>query len=507
MPRPSTRAAPTAPEGPVDGAEDDDKRAAPAPPATTTAPAKRARGSKRDPWTDEELLMSAKSKLIDIDLARYFARPEAWDVLSPEEQQQLRDLLPPHAPYDAAGRPTFEFLRYDENWRTGLRLFQEDLAGGRYEKEWLAAAELAMKERAAGKFDAYKEEQFEQHWGQKSHVDPAARAREMAKVPLERLVADGEFRVGDVWTYVKPLGRGKARFLLEKDVTVVAVAEKTLTVLIPLGQRRRIAPQSQNTTHPPATSARQPDNAPESRPSHVEESGEEGTEPQPSGPSQKLPLGSAKAPQPTTPPQDRPISLDSSPLSEAISLPSPGGSHLPSLPDMSRDTTESGASNDPMTVDTSAKTRSPPPQPKAGSTSEEKMAVDRRSDGGDISSASRNDIESTEPMFVAEPAMATRASTKTRPATSTTAEPDTEPGGSTDDPDKDDAAAMEYVVTALPMLERAIIEVDGRIANWDGRGGNQWRTFRCIRDGQDRGTIWDMKERYAERKGLLSTMG
>jgi len=120
-------------------------------------------------------------------------------------------------------------LRYDNDWRDGIRQVQIDLEAGRYDPEWQRQAAEAMEERAAGKFDGYKEEHFEEWWGQKQKLSSDALAGNSTKMKLDVLVKVGLFRVGDVWSYARGFGKAKGdRVLVEKDVTVSHAAEQKL---------------------------------------------------------------------------------------------------------------------------------------------------------------------------------------------------------------------------------------------------------------------------------------
>lgn len=101
-----------------------------------------------------------------------------------------------------------------------MRQFQVDLGAGRYDPEWLRQAAQAMKERAEGKFDKFKEEEFEQFWGQKQKLDYHVIAGESSKVKLETLIQHGVVRVGDVWKYSRVFGRKTERVFVEKEAKV-----------------------------------------------------------------------------------------------------------------------------------------------------------------------------------------------------------------------------------------------------------------------------------------------
>lgn len=77
-----------------------------------------------------------------------------------------------------------------------------------------------MEERAAGKFDKYKDDQYEEFWGQKQKLAQNVLAGEMTNLKLGVLVKAGVYRVGDVWSFARAFGRSEKKVLVEKDVTV-----------------------------------------------------------------------------------------------------------------------------------------------------------------------------------------------------------------------------------------------------------------------------------------------
>lgn len=117
-----------------------------------------------------------------------------------------------------------DFLRYDNNWRGALRNFQSDLEAGRYKPAWQRQAKQAVRDRAEGKYDDFKEREFEQFWGQKQKINHGLIAGESSKVKLKTLIEHGVVRVGDVWKYsrlVAPKGNKKTgQVLVEKETKV-----------------------------------------------------------------------------------------------------------------------------------------------------------------------------------------------------------------------------------------------------------------------------------------------
>ena len=115
----------------------------------------------------------------------------------------------------------WQFVKYSPIWKGTVRNFQEDLAAGRREPEWLAQAAQAMEERAEGKFDDWKEKNFEEFWGQKQKVDTKALSGMAASLKLDVLVKGNCFKVGDVWSYGRTFKReGDPKIFVEKNVMV-----------------------------------------------------------------------------------------------------------------------------------------------------------------------------------------------------------------------------------------------------------------------------------------------
>ncbi|KAI9779784.1 MAG: hypothetical protein M1816_003348 [Peltula sp. TS41687] len=88
------------------------------------------------------------------------------DHFSEEDRQDLSTLVPPHVLVypdgdNKAARVDPNFLKYDMDFRHGLRCFAEDLRDGRFDPVWLEQAAEAMEERAHGDFDDFKARQFE----------------------------------------------------------------------------------------------------------------------------------------------------------------------------------------------------------------------------------------------------------------------------------------------------------------------------------------------------------
>ncbi|RAQ61340.1 hypothetical protein COH20_004051 [Aspergillus flavus] len=224
-------------------------------------PKRNPKRAAKDPWAEDKLMTSTSSNLIYLDLVKLLAKPEAWNCLEESEKREILDLLPedlhsnldPSSDDPGAKIPPLpeEFLRYSNNWRDGIRHFQLDLQNGRYDPVWLRQAGEAMQQRADGKFDKFKEEEFEQFWGQKQKMDKTLAAGQSSQVKLSTLISNGVVLVGDVWKYSRAFKKGN--LLVEKEARIVDIQNGRLTFEMPLGQRVFLpAPQSSPLKDPQA---------------------------------------------------------------------------------------------------------------------------------------------------------------------------------------------------------------------------------------------------------------
>ncbi|CRG86257.1 hypothetical protein PISL3812_03260 [Talaromyces islandicus] len=226
-----------------------------------------ARPTKRGPWGEEHLMTNPKSALVNVDLVRLFSNPKAWECLDEEEKKHLISLLPAHIhpnPDPDPDNPDAkipalpdDFLRYDNNWRGALRNFQSDLEAGRYKPTWQRQARQAVKDRAEGKYDDFKEREFEQFWGQKQKINHGLIAGESSKVRLKTLIQHGVVRVGDVWKYShfhSTKRNSKAdQILVEKEAKIIAIDGANLSFLVPTGQRTFLSAPSRTAQGPKET--------------------------------------------------------------------------------------------------------------------------------------------------------------------------------------------------------------------------------------------------------------
>jgi hypothetical protein len=200
-----------------------------------------------DRLSRDHLLQSENSQLTTTNIHQLLLDPEAWTVLSKVEQTELLQLIPEYALLKPRNEPenginTFA-LQTSEPWRTDIRLFVENLSTGVYESKTVAEATQASQDRAQGKFDKFKEEEFEEFWGQKQRVSSDLYTDGSTVVKLEDLVRAGIFETGDILSYLRKFGRGhldknSRAFLVEKECMIQEVnqQEGSLGLFYPPGQ-------------------------------------------------------------------------------------------------------------------------------------------------------------------------------------------------------------------------------------------------------------------------------
>jgi hypothetical protein len=124
---------------------------------------------------------NANSRLGKADIYHMLLESAAWSSLSSEQQSSLISMLPPtpannsllaaieNGDTDTNTTRPQAFSISNDCFRTDVAKFQEDLKNGHLGKTWQATAEQAVIERAAGEYDAWKAEEAESWWGQKSN--------------------------------------------------------------------------------------------------------------------------------------------------------------------------------------------------------------------------------------------------------------------------------------------------------------------------------------------------
>ncbi|KAL6719713.1 hypothetical protein ACLMJK_001634 [Lecanora helva] len=209
--------------------------------ATPTKRAAAPRAAKVDRNAPEWLVTNENSPLAYENLHAELGNPKTYEGFTKSDWEDLREVLPANIPLNPDGYSiSIDFLKYDLDFRNGVREFQEDLGSGRLDPKWLAAADDAMEERARGEFDAWKEKEYEEFWGQKQKLAYTALAGESTTLKLEVMIEHGVFRVGDEIVLTRAIGRKdqENRVLLDKDSKIISIGQKSMTLAIPPGRQK-----------------------------------------------------------------------------------------------------------------------------------------------------------------------------------------------------------------------------------------------------------------------------
>ncbi|KAE8418324.1 Asx homology domain-containing protein [Aspergillus pseudocaelatus] len=438
-------------------------------------PKRNPKRAAKDQWAEDKLMTSTSSNFIYLDLVKLLANPEAWNCLEESEKREILDLLPedlhpnpdpsPDDP-DAKIPPLpEEFLRYSNNWRDGIRHFQLDLQNGRYDPVWLREAGEAMQQRADGTFDKFKEEEFEQFWGQKQKMDKTLAAGQSRQVRLSTLISNGTVLVGDVWKYSRAF-KSKDNLLVEKEARIVDIQDGQLTFELPPGQRVFLpAPQTL-----------------------------------PLKGSQALVTGEIEKPGVVT--------TTTAEIEQAMTAETSAGTHSDTNP-----TEEARSSNkrkSEIKIEPRKRGRGRKPQVQIS----KDLEVDQVNASTKVTRPTQVTAEITNPPPT-EASMTTSVMTQT-----TTTERD---GPNLEIVSEQPSATVEDAAPQLPIVEGTseepgMITVSGitgpsaiatKILEADGRAGkvphgNAWKEFRAYRNNQDMGSLWEVRQAWFLRNNSLA---
>ncbi|PLB49416.1 hypothetical protein P170DRAFT_464844 [Aspergillus steynii IBT 23096] len=434
---------------------------------TNTRPKRNPRRAAKDPWEEERLMTSSESPLVHLDLVKLLARPEAWEILEESEKKEILSLLPedvhpnPHPPADDPDwkiPPLPEsFLRYSNNWRDGVRQFQVDLESGRYDPEWLRQAEEASAQRAAGKFDKFKEREYEEFWGQKQKFDRSLAAGQSSQVKLQTLIEHGVVRAGDVWRYSRCFMQGSSKILLEKEVKFLSIDGPRLTFAMPFGQRVFLSNSNGHAkdSEPSAQSELSPP-----KPAEVETDESKKT-------NEEAFLDGNGA-----------IEIESSKKRKSDAGPS--GDKPPAQKRRRGQSGSTGVAKTRGDCDQEAASNTDCKNPDTAPVGIDCHPAEENPAAAAVDEAKNGDqarVETPSSANASEPGDKNRT---TRPASPSICE------------QHDDVVVSG--ITGLNSLAAKIVEVDGRLKKMPR--GNAWKEFRSYRNNQDMGSLWEVRQAW-----------
>lgn len=427
--------------------DEDELFAAPTKPATAATPVKRnaRRSAKVDRSDPEWLVTNENSPLANEDLHAEFSDPKTYENFTKSDWEDLRETLPPNVPCNPDGYSIpMTFFKYDPDFRRGIREFQEDLGSGRLDPEWQADAALAMEERARGDFDSYKENEFEAFWGQKQKLKHDALAGESTKIKLELLIQNGLFKVGDSFNYSRVFGRGKNGVLVEKECKIVEIIDKALMFAIPPGQRkysRHIYETTASRDSEPEVKATMVVDD-EQLPNNLESEthgAEAGTTIETDG--DKGPVVSQKGD------------------GVSIVMETAQNGHCPEI-----------RSTDPEAVLDSK-------------TAEDRNGEPEQPEGLEVEASAEPQKEETLEVTSSKVNRENGATVQTN-------------GGNPSSAARSENEDTLHEISNLTQLEHKLVDIDGRFQSKEISVQNTWKTFRCSRNNQDMGTLFEIREEF-----------
>ena len=337
-----------------------------------------------------------------------------------------------------------------------------------------------MEERARGDFDKFKNDEFEEFWGQKQKTNSRELAGESAQIKLEDLLMHKVLRIGDIISYDRVFGKGKDRIMVEKDVKVLGVDEVSLTVAVPPGQLKyaRFLPTPETTPKKEDSStARIHKNASEPSLNDAKDGQSLGS------------IGPAAYDRTPSNPEQAPSakiegvgdnSISPSAMEDGSLEPNAAISGVQRLSEDKRlladcDMHDSRDSN--LAV-----------EPAPGEDQEARKS-------GLSLSRPVDDLQKT-PIAIRNPELAINS----HPTLEST-EPDQkltkDESGKNSDQDARPGLMEDVIlvqVKTLTELERRIVEIDGKVPMTGYRSSNSWKAMRGKRNNQDMGSLFDMRE-------------
>ncbi|BFZ62314.1 hypothetical protein YB2330_003405 [Saitoella coloradoensis] len=231
-------------------------------PASAPSTAKKRRGKANVNTDTTHLLTSDKSRLLDVDL-HDIINQGMWDMLMSDQKAECLALVPDLDRVYPPNTDTPEkdlskadlvpsFFQRNQFLREAIADFVACLESDAYGIQALKTALATNEQRKQGKFDAWKDQEFESYWGQKQRLDSYAVAGDARGVSFADVVKASGACVGDVWVYQRGFAKGKGRAAIpvRKEIHLVAIDPQisALTFSVPAGVLELLTPEGPSLT-------------------------------------------------------------------------------------------------------------------------------------------------------------------------------------------------------------------------------------------------------------------
>ncbi|KAI5865545.1 Asx homology domain-containing protein [Durotheca rogersii] len=135
---------------------------------TRDTPSRKSRSKYDNP---DEMLTNPRAPLATANLRDLLCSSKAWDLLDPEEKQEILSKFPDQKDILDVGtenaRPDIQALRNNDNFRNDIARYQEDLSKGCHDPEWIQQARSAHRKRELGFYNDFLAARFEEEWDMK----------------------------------------------------------------------------------------------------------------------------------------------------------------------------------------------------------------------------------------------------------------------------------------------------------------------------------------------------
>lgn len=179
---------------------------------------------KTDIYTPKRLLQNEKTELANVDIKvnsvsdhdilylltakkAILCDEEGWAKLSDDARAEIVSKIPNTLRHemmigdDGQPRPNLKFLEKNSTFKSFINQALNDVVNGLNEPNWLAQAYNAHCKRSYGKFDDFKDKNYEEFWGVKQRLASNAIAGTSAHHNLGEMIDREVVKPGDVFKY------------------------------------------------------------------------------------------------------------------------------------------------------------------------------------------------------------------------------------------------------------------------------------------------------------------
>ncbi|KAM7202777.1 Asx homology domain containing protein [Naviculisporaceae sp. PSN 640] len=150
-------------------------------------------------WEAPFVYTDERSPLVGVNLRDLLLLPEAWDILTPEEKQDILALFPEDTAILNEGtedaRPDTTALKNSDHFRYDCARYTDNIKEGFHDEDWLLEAWVAHDRHKRGEFDRYLRETFESEWDVELPREGSASSQERSSEERASTQPNSEFHL------------------------------------------------------------------------------------------------------------------------------------------------------------------------------------------------------------------------------------------------------------------------------------------------------------------------